>query len=290
MRDHTTLTLGRSIERSSRALRVSDAHTLGPAHTTQSRKPVAAEMKESHLTPVDYVDALGPPSLGKILECQALEAFHPHPNLPIYTDADKGHVQIGDLPLEIVDLWFEFWFLRLRILLILEVPEGSSSIYPHSEADSDVEEVEEGEGVADAAKTVAGNDEPIPESPKTPKLHPAALPPSQSPGRRSPVSPKSKLPSVGVSTGLLGWDKFGAPGPDRGHSYSDKDENSSRDVEDGNSLENFVDAGNEGYNGRHSLKSASHRLLSTLATRASYYLPLPVNRRTQTIRAQVVAR
>jgi hypothetical protein len=89
--------------------------------------------------------------------------------------------------------------------LILEVPEGSSSIYPHSEADSDVEEVEEGEGVADAAKTVAGNDEPIPESPKTPKLHPAALPPSQSPGRRSPVSPKSKLPSVGVSTGLLGW-------------------------------------------------------------------------------------
>jgi hypothetical protein len=67
-------------------------------------------------------------------------------------------------------------------------------------------------------------------------------------------------------------DKFGAPGPDRGHSYSDKDENSSRDVEDGNSLENFVDAGNEGYNGRHSLKSASHRLLSTLATRASYYL------------------
>jgi hypothetical protein len=46
MRDHTTLTLGRSIERSSRALRVSDAHTLGPAHTTQSRKPVAAEMKE----------------------------------------------------------------------------------------------------------------------------------------------------------------------------------------------------------------------------------------------------
>lgn len=50
------------------------------------------------------------------------EAFHPHPELPIYTvsapgfakesfgltnleqDADKGHVQIKDLTLEIVDL------------------------------------------------------------------------------------------------------------------------------------------------------------------------------------------
>jgi hypothetical protein len=213
----------------------------------------------------------------------------------------------------------------------LEVPEGSSSRYPQSEADSDVEE---GEGVADAARTVAGNDDPIPESPKTPKLRPAAMPPSQPPGRRSPVSPRSKLPSVDVSNGLglfidtslrpearednripaprnatstqavtnptagasegldmsyrapehrgqsghsqrvdylrILQDKFGVPRPDRGHSYSDKDENSSRNVEDGNSLENFVDAGNEGYNGRHSLKSASHRLLSMLATQASY--------------------
>ncbi|KAH9955370.1 hypothetical protein BC827DRAFT_1141594 [Russula dissimulans] len=45
-----------------------------------------------------------PPGLQTILECQATEAFHPHPERPIYTDADKGHVQIKDLPLEIVDL------------------------------------------------------------------------------------------------------------------------------------------------------------------------------------------
>ena len=52
------------------------------------------------------------------------EAFHPHPEVPIYTvrlstfvevtkesgtmnlrqDTDRGHVQIKDLPLEIVDL------------------------------------------------------------------------------------------------------------------------------------------------------------------------------------------
>ncbi|KAF9237148.1 hypothetical protein BU15DRAFT_49158 [Melanogaster broomeanus] len=40
-----------------------------------------------------------------ILDCSAKEAFHPHPDLPIYTDADKGgHVQMKDMPLEIVDL------------------------------------------------------------------------------------------------------------------------------------------------------------------------------------------
>ncbi|KAI0062561.1 hypothetical protein BV25DRAFT_1885276 [Artomyces pyxidatus] len=45
-----------------------------------------------------------PPGLQTILECNAKEAFHPHPDRPIYTDADKGHVQIKDLTLEIVDL------------------------------------------------------------------------------------------------------------------------------------------------------------------------------------------
>lgn len=45
-----------------------------------------------------------PPGLQTILACDAKEAFHPHPDLPIYTDADKGHVQMKDLPLEIVDL------------------------------------------------------------------------------------------------------------------------------------------------------------------------------------------
>lgn len=46
-----------------------------------------------------------PPGLHTILDCTAKEAFHPHPQVPIYTDADKGHVQIKDsLSLEIVDL------------------------------------------------------------------------------------------------------------------------------------------------------------------------------------------
>jgi len=45
-----------------------------------------------------------PPGLQTILDCHATEAFHPHSERPIYTDADKGHVQIKDLPLEIVDL------------------------------------------------------------------------------------------------------------------------------------------------------------------------------------------
>ncbi|KAF8153341.1 hypothetical protein B0H34DRAFT_723155 [Crassisporium funariophilum] len=45
-----------------------------------------------------------PPGLPAILECKAKDAFHPHPDIPIYTDADKGHVQMKDSSLEIVDL------------------------------------------------------------------------------------------------------------------------------------------------------------------------------------------
>ncbi|KAG2104350.1 uncharacterized protein F5147DRAFT_762102 [Suillus discolor] len=45
-----------------------------------------------------------PPGLQTTLDCNVKEAFHPHPEVPIYTDADKGHVQMKDVPLEIVDL------------------------------------------------------------------------------------------------------------------------------------------------------------------------------------------
>ncbi|KAF9555501.1 Mov34-domain-containing protein [Agrocybe pediades] len=45
-----------------------------------------------------------PPGLDIVLNCEAKEAFHPHPDEPIYTDADKGHVQMKDAALEIVDL------------------------------------------------------------------------------------------------------------------------------------------------------------------------------------------
>ncbi|KAF7378315.1 MPN domain-containing protein [Mycena sanguinolenta] len=45
-----------------------------------------------------------PPGLETVLKCTAKQAFHPHPDVPIYTDADKGHVQMRDAALEIVDL------------------------------------------------------------------------------------------------------------------------------------------------------------------------------------------
>ncbi|KAI0634310.1 hypothetical protein C8Q77DRAFT_1110992 [Trametes polyzona] len=45
-----------------------------------------------------------PGGLQTILECNAKEAFHPHPEVPIYTDCDNCHVQMKDMPLEIVDL------------------------------------------------------------------------------------------------------------------------------------------------------------------------------------------
>ncbi|KAJ3999901.1 Mov34-domain-containing protein [Lentinula boryana] len=45
-----------------------------------------------------------PPGLGLILACNAKEAFHPHPDSPIYTDAERGHVQMKDISLEIVDI------------------------------------------------------------------------------------------------------------------------------------------------------------------------------------------
>ncbi|KAG1836923.1 hypothetical protein C8R48DRAFT_793093 [Suillus tomentosus] len=45
-----------------------------------------------------------PPGLQTNLDCNVKEAFHPHPEVPIYRDADKGRVQMKDIPLEILDL------------------------------------------------------------------------------------------------------------------------------------------------------------------------------------------
>ncbi|KAF8145523.1 hypothetical protein K438DRAFT_1871835 [Mycena galopus ATCC 62051] len=45
-----------------------------------------------------------PPGLQTVLKCTAKQVFHLHPDVPIYTDADKGHVQMRDAALEIVDL------------------------------------------------------------------------------------------------------------------------------------------------------------------------------------------
>ena len=57
-------------------------------------------------------------------------------------------------------------------------------------------------------------------------------------------------------------DKFGTPRPDRDHRYSFTDNNSSRNEVDGDYHENFVDPDNESCNGRCSVKTASHGLLS----------------------------
>ncbi|KAJ6540982.1 Mov34-domain-containing protein [Mycena vulgaris] len=45
-----------------------------------------------------------PPGLQTVLKCTAKQAFHPYPDVPIYT-IHKGHVQMRDAALEIVDLW-----------------------------------------------------------------------------------------------------------------------------------------------------------------------------------------
>jgi len=45
-----------------------------------------------------------PPGLQIISSCNDKNTFHPHPDQPIYTDADSGHVRMADLPLEIADL------------------------------------------------------------------------------------------------------------------------------------------------------------------------------------------
>ncbi|SJL13221.1 uncharacterized protein ARMOST_16660 [Armillaria ostoyae] len=43
-----------------------------------------------------------PPGLQTILTCTAKEAFHPHPDQPIYTDADKGHVQMKEAGRQVI--------------------------------------------------------------------------------------------------------------------------------------------------------------------------------------------
>jgi hypothetical protein len=186
----------------------------------------------------------------------------------------------------------------------LEVLEGSSTRCRHSETAGDGEEEEE--EAPNAARTVAGHDEPISE-PETRKQRHAVLPASNPPAQRnaglalltdsSPhlevnkhnrtLAPRNATftqavahPTVKVSGGFdvsyrapgpewqsqqadyhrILQDKFDASGPRRGHRYSDTDEASTHNVDDGNSLPNLVDAdneSNESYSGRHSLKSVS---------------------------------
>ncbi|KAF7722633.1 hypothetical protein EC973_002905 [Apophysomyces ossiformis] len=45
-----------------------------------------------------------PPGLDIISTCKAERAFHPHPDLPIYTDTNDGHVHLKDYSIKIEDL------------------------------------------------------------------------------------------------------------------------------------------------------------------------------------------
>ncbi|RCH97918.1 hypothetical protein CU098_000911, partial [Rhizopus stolonifer] len=47
-----------------------------------------------------------PPGLDIISECKQTPAFHPHPDLPIYTSAQEagGHIQIADYDFKVLDL------------------------------------------------------------------------------------------------------------------------------------------------------------------------------------------
>jgi hypothetical protein len=75
-------------------------------------------------------------------------------------------------------------------------------------------------------------------------------------------APEPTLNSEQADYLLILQDKFGTPGPSRGHWYLNTDDASARNGEDGNYLENFADTDNDSYNDRRSLKSASHSLLS----------------------------
>jgi len=245
-----------------------------------------------------------PPGLQTIIECQATEAFHLHPEQPIYTDAAKGHVQTSDFPLEIVDLREDTALLRKRFTLLsedtLEFFKGSLSRYHHSEAGHIGEEEEEVAHAARMASERDRRDETISE-PGSPKQRPASLPPSKTPAERSNVSPMSKLPSVSDGDGLalptdtslqseaaanptleisggldvlhrtpesqlhgqqldylrILQDKFGTPGPDRGHTHSCTDDASACNEENGDYRESFVNPDNESYNVRCSVKTVS---------------------------------
>ena len=60
-------------------------------------------------------------------------------------------------------------------------------------------------------------------------------------------------------------DKFGTPGPDRGHRYSYTDNASACNEGDGNYRKSFFDPDNESYSARCSVKTASYNFLSMLA-------------------------
>jgi len=156
-----------------------------------------------------------PLGLQTILQCTSLATFHPHPDRPMYTDADKGHVQISSgLLLEIVDLREHTTSESTDGLIALpsrrsaialpsentpEVVKGSLSAYRHSKAGQDGEGEEE--EVTHAPRTAAVHNEPI-SDPETPKQRPAALHPTKTPAQRSNVSHKSTLTSVNQSDGV----------------------------------------------------------------------------------------
>ena len=81
-------------------------------------------------------------------------------------------------------------------------------------------------------------------------------------------APESQLHDHQIDYLRILQDKFGTPGPDRGHRYTCTDDASACNEGDGNCRESFVNPDNESYNVRCSVKTASRDLLSILAVRA----------------------
>ena len=131
--------------------------------------------------------------------------------MDVRQDAEKSHVQISDLPLEIVDLrehavpgstdgegLIASSSRRGAVALLSEVKRPLSK-YRHFGIGHDGEDEEE--MVAHPARTTRGHNDPISE-PKTPKQHSPTLPPSRTPAQRSNMSHRFKLPSVNEIDGL----------------------------------------------------------------------------------------
>ncbi len=128
----------------------------------------------------------------------------------------------------------------------------------------------------DDAITATEHDEPISE-PATPKQHPAALPPlftdmslqleisehGRTPAYQSYTPSNSEPERLNQQPDYLRilQDKFGGPGRDHGHRYSNTEDASARNS---NFLESSVNTDNKSYSGRRSLETASHCLLDVL--------------------------
>ncbi|RCH78520.1 hypothetical protein CU097_002343, partial [Rhizopus azygosporus] len=74
-------------------------------HTHCSYQLMLPEAIAIVCSPSQEPELTDPPGLDIISNCKKQPAFHPHPDLPIYTDVmDDGHVKTLDYDFDILDL------------------------------------------------------------------------------------------------------------------------------------------------------------------------------------------